>query len=150
MRELRGHLRYGAVNISRRYTLIGVVSGESPLAYAVPLARGMRQWTIGQEPSIRIALNGPDPALPLRSGTTRISFTTWASAGYPRVDLWADGRRVDLLRGQRDSARSGRYVWAVDHNGATRLLPGRHVIVAVVRPGGALITARAWVLTVRS
>jgi hypothetical protein len=42
MRGLTGDLHYGAINIggSERRRVIGVVSGESPVAYAVPVTRG--------------------------------------------------------------------------------------------------------------
>lgn len=96
MRGLRGTLRYGAVNIAGGYTLFGVVSGESPEAYSVGVARGMRQWSVRREGAARIVLDRPDPAIPQASGRTEISFTTWApmGSGYPITGLWIDSRRV--------------------------------------------------------
>lgn len=159
MRGLNGELRYGAVDIARGYSLIGVVSGESPTAYAVPVARGMIQWTIGQEcvnllypadslyPPTQIVLERPNPAIALRSGRTEISFTAWTldtGSGYPNAALWIDGRHVNgRLEPGPNRSRRIRLRWI----GAARLRPGRHVMVAGVR---GRITARAWVLTVRA
>ena len=100
MQGLRGTLRYGAVNVANGYTLFGVVSGDSPEAYSVPVARGMQQWSVRKESAARIVLDRPDPPIARASGRTEISFTTWApmGSGYPITSLWIDSRRVKVHR----------------------------------------------------
>ena len=51
MRGLKGDLHYGAIDIGapEARIVIGVVSGDSPAAYAVPVARGKTQWSIDDE-----------------------------------------------------------------------------------------------------
>jgi hypothetical protein len=51
MRGLKGDLHYGAIDIGapEARIVIGIVSGDSPAAYAVPVARGRRQWSIDDE-----------------------------------------------------------------------------------------------------
>jgi hypothetical protein len=165
MRGLKGELHYGAVPYRPRI-LIGVVSGESPAAYAVSVARGMTQWSIDAErythPSVparfarfndgfvpSIVLNRPDPAATLASGRTVISFTAWnftSGSSGPDAELWIDGRRAGgrLL----DEVQRENELWRVRWLFAPRLRPGRHVIVAGVR-GSGRIAANAWLLTVR-
>src|SRR5215207_7539736 len=54
MRGLKGDLHYGAIDIGAPESriVIGVVSGESPVAYAVPVSRGLTQWSIKEEFSL--------------------------------------------------------------------------------------------------
>jgi hypothetical protein len=76
MRGLKGELHYGAVDIGapENRIVIGVVSGESPAAYAVLVRRGVTQWSIKEEFSFggfaRIVLERPDPGAALASGRT--------------------------------------------------------------------------------
>jgi hypothetical protein len=158
MRGLKGDLRYGAIDIGapEARSVIGVVSGESPSAYAVPVARGKTQWSIDDEetswefaPPPRAVLERPDPATALTSGRTAISFTATAhrpGSNYPNAELWIDSRhvngRLDMIGGEYPDVEEIRWI------GAARLLPGRHVMVAGVRGDGG-ISANAWVLTVR-
>jgi hypothetical protein len=167
MRGLSGDVRYGAVNAARGVesgnTLIGVVSGSSPRAYAVPLARGVTQWNILNEfysPSPRataagavpherrINLNRPNPAVPLTSGRAQISVTFWAGygSGFPLRDVWIDGRRIDGRYEVHPEDSTGSLTPA-HWTGTAQLRSGRHLLVAVVR--GSPLTARAWLLTVR-
>jgi hypothetical protein len=80
MRGPTGDLHYGAIDIGapENRVVIGVVSGESPVAYAVPVRRGMTQWSIDEEQFLagfpRIVLERPDPAAVLESGRTDISL----------------------------------------------------------------------------
>jgi hypothetical protein len=157
MRGLKGDLRYSAVDIGGPHAsvVIGVVSGDSPVAYAVPVVRGMTQWSISPEayePDYvpKIVLNHPDPAAVLASGRTAISFTAWAytpGSVYPNAELWIDSRHVDgrLEPGPDKGFALERSRWI----GAARLLPGRHVIVAAVREAMGGLAANAWILTVR-
>jgi uncharacterized protein YceK len=156
MRGLKDDLRYGAVDIGapENRIVIGVVSGESPVAYAVPVRRGVTQWSIKEEPSFfgfpRIVLNRPDPALALASGRTDIAFTAWASdsgSNYPNAKLWIDSRHVNgrLDTGEDNPFGLERVRWL----GAARLLPGRHVMVAAVKGEGGIARTAAWLLTVR-
>lgn len=162
MRGLKGDLRYGAIDIGapEARVVIGVVSGESPSAYAVPVARGRTQWSIDDEeglwehaPPPRAVLERPDPRAALASGRTAISFTASAyrpGSNYPNAELWIDSRhvdgRLDIPPFDPEGAPfdAGRVRWI----GAARLLPGRHVMVAGVKGDGG-ISANAWVLTVR-
>jgi hypothetical protein len=165
MRGLRGELHYGAIDIGAREAriVIGIVSGDSPFAYAVPVARGKTQWSIDDEenlsadlpfaPAPKAVLERPNPATTLPSGRTAISFIASAyrpGSNYPNAELWIDGRHVD---GRLDHATSvdvradadlERMRWI----GATRLRPGRHLMVAGVKGDGG-VSANAWVLTVR-
>jgi hypothetical protein len=165
MRGLRGELHYGAIDIGAREAriVIGFVSGDSPLAYAVPVARGKTQWSIDDEenlsanlpfaPPPKAALERPNSATTLPSGRTDISFIASAyrpGSNYPNAELWIDSRHVD---GRLDEAPAvdipadadlERMRWT----GATRLPPGRHVMVAGVKGDGG-VSANAWVLTVR-
>jgi hypothetical protein len=158
MRGLTGDLRYGAIDIGAREAriVIGVVSGDSPFAYAVPVARGTTQWSIDDEetlltfaPPPRAVLERPDPATTLPSGRTAISFTASAErpgSNYPNAELWIDSRHVD---GRLDiGPASGFAPEQVRWIGAARLLAGRHVMVAGVKGDGG-VSANAWVLTVR-
>jgi hypothetical protein len=66
MRGLNGDLHYGATGRGPG-VVIGVVSGESPAAYAVKVSRGKTQWKISEESYVpglapRIVLEHPDPA----------------------------------------------------------------------------------------
>jgi hypothetical protein len=167
MRGLKGELHYGAIDIGAREAriVIGVVSGDSPVAYAVPVARGKTQWSIDDEeilwgfdavaraPSPKAVLDRPNPATVLPSGRTAISFTASAyrpGSNYPNAELWIDSRHVD---GQLDHAPDVEIQADADLEqmrwiGATRLRPGRHVVVAGVKGDGG-VSANAWVLTVR-
>jgi hypothetical protein len=165
MRGLKGELHYGAINIGapEARIVIGVVSGDSPIAYAVPVARGKTQWSIDDEelnldwphppPAPKAVLEQPDPTAALPSGRTRISFTASANrpgSNYPNAELWIDSRHVD---GHLDLAPARSHVEHGDLEvvrwiGAARLLPGRHVMVAGVKGDGG-VSANAWVLTVR-
>jgi hypothetical protein len=51
IRRLQGDLHYGSIDIGAPEArgVIGVVSGESPDAFAVPVARGKTQWIIDDE-----------------------------------------------------------------------------------------------------
>jgi hypothetical protein len=96
MRGLKGDLRYGAIDNGGPELLIGVVSGESPAAYAVQMVRGKTQWRISEEnydPGLvpRIVLNHPDPADVRASGRTEIYITAWAYT--PRSVYPNSGRR---------------------------------------------------------
>lgn len=171
MRGLNGDLHYGAIGQGPR-VVIGVVTGESPAAYAAKVSRGMTQWSISEEfyePGLppRIVLERPDPATVLANGRTAISFLAWADTPgsvYPGAALWIDGRHVNgrlacpcrktlsILEGcscpaiaRRQDANPDVLRWI----GAARLLPGQHVMVAAVRSEDAGISANAWVLTVR-
>jgi hypothetical protein len=155
MRGLKGDLRYGAVDNGGPELLIGVVSGESPAAYAVQMVRGKTQWRISEEsydPGLvpRFVLNHPDPADVLASGRTDISFTAWAytpGSVYPDAALWIDGRHVN---GRLDIGPDGGFALSrVRWIGAARLLAGRHVLVAAVRSGDGGLPVNAWILTVR-
>jgi hypothetical protein len=157
MRGLKGDLHYGAIDIGgpEAHVLIGVVSGESPTAYAVPLFRARSQWRIPEEsydPGLvpKIVLNHPDSAAVLASGRVPISFTAWAytpGSVYPNAELWIDSRHVDgrLDIGPEKGFELERVRWI----GSARLLPGQHVMVAAVRSGDGGLPANAWVLTVR-
>jgi hypothetical protein len=140
--------------------VIGVVSGDSPAAYAVPVARGKTQWSIDDEERLwsfanppRAVLQRPDAATALPGGRTEISFFASADrpgSNYPNAELWIDSRHVDGRldippfdpEGERFDTERIRWI------GAARLLPGRHVMVAGVKGDGG-ISANAWVLTVR-
>lgn len=167
MRGLKGGLHYGAIGIGAREAriVIGVVSGDSPFAYAVPVARGKTQWSIDDEenlsgfdavlraPAPKAVLKRPNPATTLPSGRTAISFIASAyrpGSNYPNAELWIDSRHVD---GRLDHAPDVEIKADADLEqmrwiGATRLRPGRHVMVAGVRGDGG-VSANAWVLTVR-
>ena len=77
MRGLKGELHYGAIEIGgpEKRIVIGVVSGESPLAYAALVRRGMTQWSIKEEFSLggfpQIVLERPDPRAALRTALSR-------------------------------------------------------------------------------
>jgi hypothetical protein len=162
MRGLKGELRYGAIDIGapEARIVIGVVSGDSAAAYAVPGARGKRQWSIDDEellwdfssPPVAV-LERPDPTAVLPAGRTKISFTASANrpgSNYPDGALWIDSRHVnghiDIPpfdpNGERFDPEKVRW------NGTGRLSPGRHVMVAGVKGDGG-VSANAWVLTVR-
>jgi hypothetical protein len=158
MRGLNGDLHYGAIDIGapEARIVIGVVSGDSPSAYAVPVVRGRTQWSVDDEeglwphaPPPRAVLERPDPRAALASGRTAISFTASAhrpGSNYPNAELWIDSRhvdgRVDLMGKEYLDAEEIRWI------GTARLLPGRHVMVAGVKGDGG-VSANAWVLTVR-
>ena len=160
MRGLKGELHYGAIDVGapEARIVIGVVSGDSPVAYAVPVARGTTQWSIDDEETLgptppRAVLERPDPATPLESGRTQISFTASADrpgSNYPNAELWIDSRHVDGRldippfdpEGERFDPETIRWI------GTARLVPGRHVMVAGVKGDGG-VSANAWVLTVR-
>jgi hypothetical protein len=164
MRGLNGELHYGAIDIGapENRIVIGVVSGESPFAYAVLVRRGTTQWSIKEEPHVsiwrprstadgfpRIVLERPDPGAALARGRTDISFSAWAvdlGSNYPNAALWIDSRhvngRLDVIGGD-DPFERVRWI------GAPRLLPGRHVMVAAVKGEGGIVRTSAWVLTVR-
>lgn len=154
MRGLKGDLHYNAVG-SSAVVVIGVVSGDSPFAYAVPVVRGRTQWSISPEayePHYvpKIVLDHPDPAAVLAGGRTAISFTAWAytpGSVYPNAELWIDSRHIDgrLEPGPDRGFALERSRWT----GAARLLPGRHVMVAAVREAMGGLVASAWILTVR-
>jgi hypothetical protein len=107
MRGLTGDLHYGAIDIGapEARIVIGVVSGDSQIAYAVPVARGKTQWSIDDEeilwgfaPPPRAVLERPDPGATLPSGRTAISFTAAAyrpGSNYPNAELWIDSRHVN-------------------------------------------------------
>lgn len=165
MRGLTGELHYGAVGQGPR-GVIGVVSGESSLAYAVKVFRGITQWVIAWEaryvPGVApIVLQGPAPATVLASGRTAISFLTFdytTGSVYPNAELWIDGRHVNgglgCLCGDVPDLRAecscptsprrrgvprdvaGGDLKTMRWTGAARLLPGRHVIVAAIRGDG--------------
>jgi hypothetical protein len=160
MTGLKGDLRYGAIDIgapeARR--VIGVVSGDSSAAYAVPVARGKTQWSIDDEEAFlwprdgqlpRVVLERPDPSVALGSGRIAISFTASSyrpGSNYPNAELWIDSRhvngRLDMMGKEYLDVEEIRWI------GAARLLPGRHVMVAGVKGDGG-VSANAWVLTVR-
>ena len=102
MRGLKGDLHYGATGRGPG-VVIGVVSGESPAAYAVKVTGGKTQWKISEESYVpglapRIVLVHPDPATVLASGRTVISFLASAytpGSVYPDAELWIDSRHVD-------------------------------------------------------
>jgi hypothetical protein len=170
MRGLNGDLHYGATGRGPG-VVIGVVSGESPAAYAVKVTRGKTQWKISEESYVpglvpKIVLERPDPTTVLASGRTVISFLASAytpGSVYPDAELWIDSRHVNgrltcpcvdispphegcscpTVRGANPDLETLRWI------GAARLLPGRHVMVAAVRSEDAGISANAWVLTVR-
>jgi hypothetical protein len=160
MRGLQGELRYGAINIgaSEARIVIGVVSGDSPAAYAVPVARGKTQWSIDDEETLmwrrgvplpKAVLERPDPSAALASGRMAISFIASAyrpGSNYPNAELWIDSRHVD---GRLD-INEDEYldIEEVRWIGAARLGPGRHVMVAGVKGDGG-VSANAWVLTIR-
>ena len=154
MRGLRGDLRYGAISIGE-HAVIGVVSGESAAAYAVPVTRGTTQWSIGEETDGRalpgVRLIRPDPAAPLPAGRTNISFSAWAwtpGSVYPDGALWIDSRHVEGRLGDIGEEENFSGLTRIWWEATPRLRAGRHVMVAGVRsPGG--IAASAWVLTVR-
>jgi hypothetical protein len=156
MRGLKGDLHYGAIDIGapENRIVIGVISAESPVAYAVVVRRGVTQWSIKEEPSFfgfpRIVLERPDPTAALASGRTDIAFTAWASdsgSNYPNAALWIDSRHVSgrLDTGEQNAFGLERVRWI----GAARFLPGRHVMVAAVKGEGGIARAGAWLLTVR-
>jgi hypothetical protein len=167
MRGLKGNLHYGAIDIGAPESriVIGVVSGESPLAYAVLVRRGVTQWSIKEEMSLggfaQVVLERPDPtAAPLATGQTHIAFSAqaWdAGSNYPNAALWIDSRHVNgrldvhparsLPRPPEDPDRFG--MEAIRWIGAAKLLPGRHVMVAAVKGDGGIARTSAWVLTVR-
>ena len=161
MRGLKGDLRYGAVDIGapEARIVIGVVSGESPAAYAVPVARGKTQWSIDDEEALywegetshlpRAVLERPDLTAASPSGRVAISIVGEAErsgSNYPNTEVWIDSRHVDgrLDIGPAKAFELERVRWI----GAARLLPGRHVMVAGVKGEGG-VSANAWVLTVR-
>jgi hypothetical protein len=175
MRGLKGDIGYGAIRQSPR-SMIGVVTGDSPSAYAVKVFRGITQWVIAwEELDLRgvapIVLERPDPATVLASGRTAISFLASADTPgsvYPNAELWIDSRHVDGglsvacpcgdiadLREDCKCPTSPRRrdpwsnVETLRWFGAPRLLPGRHVMVAAVRTAVGGLDANAWVLTVR-
>jgi hypothetical protein len=161
MRGLKGEIHYGAIDLglTEARVVIGVVTGESPDAYAVPVARGKTQWSIDDEellsdrPSPTAVLLHPNPATVLAQGRTKISVLASADrpgSNYPNAELWIDSRHVDGRivippfdpEGEQFDAERVRWV------GAARLRPGRHVMVAGVKGDGG-VSANAWVLTVR-
>jgi hypothetical protein len=158
MRGLKGDLDYGAIDIGapEARIVIGVVSGDSPAAYAVPVARGRTQWSIDDEEGLwpwatppRAVLERPDPSAALAHGRTPISFTASADrpgSNYPNAELWIDSRhvggRLDIDGDEYRDMAEVRWI------GAARLLPGRHVMVAGLKGDGG-VSANAWVLTVR-
>lgn len=148
MDGLEGRLRYGALDIARGHTLIGVVSGDSPFAYAVPVSRGSRQWGIRPEShedarfAKRVVLTQPDPMRILARGPTEISFTVWSPTRYP--DIWINGRAV---KGRWQEDAYDGFVYRMRGTGVARLSPGRNMMVVVSR--GYPIAAWAWVLTAR-
>ena len=166
MRGLKGDLQYGAIDIGNpeNRIVIGVVSGDSPIAYAVLVRRGTTQWSIKEEDHnggfARIVLERPDPGVALASGRTDISFSAlaWdAGSNYPNAALWIDSRhvtgRVDfhpvhglqpaLPRDESFGMEPIRWI------GAAKLLPGRHVMVAAVKGSIGIARTSAWVVTVR-
>jgi hypothetical protein len=167
MRGLKGDLRYGAIDIGAPESriVIGVVSGESPVAYAVPISRGLTQWSIKEEDDslggfARIVLERPDPRAALAGGRTEIAFSglAWdAGSNYPNAALWIDSRHVDgrldvhparplqpaLPREESFGMEPIRWI------GAAKLLPGRHVMVAAVKGDGGIARTSAWLLTIR-
>jgi hypothetical protein len=165
MRGLNGDLHYGAIDIGapENRIVIGVVSGESPAAYAVLVRRGVTQWSIKEEFSFggfaRIVLERPDPGAALASGRTGIAFSAlaWdAGSNYPNAALWIDSRhvngRLDVYpaHGLQPAHGEDSYgMEAVRWIGAAKLLPGRHVMVAAVKGDGGIARTSAWLLTVR-
>jgi hypothetical protein len=166
MRGLNGDLHYGAIDMGgpEKRIVIGVVSGESADAYAVLVRRGLAEWSIKEEHSLggfaRIVLERPDPGTALASGRTEISFSglAWdAGSNYPNAELWIDSRhvngRVDIHPArplQPALPREESYgMEPIRWIGATRLLPGRHVMVAAVKGDGGIARTSAWVLTIR-
>ena len=166
MRGLQGDLRYGAIDIGapENRIVIGVVSGESALAYAVLLRRGMTQWSVKEEAHFggfaRIVLERPDPEAPLASGRTTISFSAlaWdAGSNYPNAALWIDSRHVNgrldvhpahALEADPDDPNSFG-MEPIRWVGAAKLRPGRHVMVAAVKGSIGIARTSAWRLTVR-
>ena len=63
MRGLKGVLHYGAIDIGGPEVLIGVVSGESPAAYAVRMVRGR---------PIGVSLKRPTPAVLSRRSSSNV------------------------------------------------------------------------------
>jgi hypothetical protein len=158
MRGLEGDLHYGAIDIGapEKRIVIGVVFGKSPTGYAVPIRRGMSQWSVDEEQSLTIgfptiALERPDPGTALVRRRTDVAFSARAydsGSNYPNAALWIDGRhvsgRLDIIGGP-----SG-FGWErVRWIGALRLVPGQHVMVAAVKGGGGIARTSAWLLTVR-
>lgn len=157
MRGLKGELRYGAVNVGRGHTLIGVVSGDSASAYAVPVSRGSRQWGVRPEPSgdpppssQHVLLKQPDPGRTLARGPTRVSFTLSSpgvgpgNSGYVYPDVWINGRPVEgrfQVEAQRMSFSRVRWTRLA------RLSPGRNIMVVLRR--GYPMEAWVWVLAAR-
>ena len=167
MQVLKGDLHYGSIDIGAPETriVIGVVSGDSPTAYAVLVRRGATQWSIKEEFFTgewpRIVLERPDPGAPLASGRTVIAFSAFAfdaGSNYPNAELWIDGRHIDgnldispahgLKPDPRDPNNFG--IEAVRWMGAPTLRPGRHVMAAAVKGDGGIARTSAWVLTVHS
>ena len=167
MRGLKGDLHYGAIDIGgpESRIVIGVVSGESPVAYAVPVFRGLTQWTVKEEDDsfggfARIVLERPDPGAALASGRTEIAFSglAWdAGSNYPNAALWIDSRHID---GRLDihparplqpalPRQESFGMEPIRWSGAVRLLPGQHVMVAAVKGDGGIARTSAWLLTVR-
>ncbi|HYZ93923.1 MAG TPA: hypothetical protein VFA34_16240, partial [Actinomycetota bacterium] len=166
MHGLKGDLHYGAIDIGapENRIVIGVVSGESPIAYAVLIRRGRTQWSIKEEDDFggwpRIVLERPDPATSLASGRTEIAFSAmaWdAGSNYPNAALWIDGRHINgdldvhpahaLKPDPRDPNSFG--MEPVRWRGAARLDPGRHVMAAAVKGASGIARTAAWVLRVR-
>ena len=166
-RGLKGDLHYGAIDIGgpENRIVIGVVSGESPMAYAVLVRRGMTQWSIKEEDHFggfaRIVLERPDPtAPPLASGPAQIAFSAlaWdAGSNYPNAALWIDSRHVNgrldihpahALKADPDDPNSFG-MEPIRWIGAVALLPGRHVMVAGVKGAGGIARTSAWLLTVQ-
>jgi hypothetical protein len=163
MRGLKGDLHYGAIDIGapEARIVIGVVSGGSHAAYAVPVARGKTQWSIDDEELLsqfsrppNAVLEGPDPTIVLPTGRTKISFTASADrpgSNYPGAELWIDSRHVDGrldIPAALDTHAEQAVLEKVRWIGTARLRPGRHVMVAGVKGDGG-VSANAWVLTVR-
>jgi len=167
MRGLKGDLHYGAIDIGapENRIVIGVVSGESPVAYSVLIRRGATQWSIKEEDHFggfaRIVLEYPDPTAALAPGPTAIAFSAlaWdAGSNYPNAALWIDGRHVT---GRLDihPARRLQPTQPEDPNsfgmepirwiGAARFVPGRHVMAAAVKGAGGIARTSAWLLTVQ-
>jgi hypothetical protein len=167
MRGLNGDLHYGAIDIGapENRIVIGVVSGESPVAYAVLIRRGTSQWSIKEEDHFggfaRIVLEHPDPTAPLAVGRTAIAFSAlaWdAGSNYPNAALWIDGRhitgRLDVhpthrLKPTEPEDPNSFGMEPIRWTGAARLLPGRHVMAAAVKGAGGIARTSAWVLTVQ-
>jgi hypothetical protein len=167
MQGLTGELHYGAIDIGapEARIVIGVVTGQSPFAYAVVVRRGKTQWSIKEEPSLggfpQIVLERPDPsAAPLAKGRTPIAFSAqaWdAGSNYPNAALWIDGRHVNgrldihpahpLPAPPEDPDLFG--MEAVRWVGGAKLIPGRHVMVAAVKGDGGIVRTSSWVLDVQ-